>query len=363
MTDVQELVIDNPKSVEPGLAAREEITHSQPPADRVRLAAPLESFGDCWPVLREVWDLVSPGGSLAVSYGRKGEFRLQPPDVDNLLRLTGFTPAVHARGGDGYQAVTQRTERSARPFSCTVVVPCRNEVGNVDDVVSRVPLMGTHTEVLFVDGRSTDGTPDRIRELIRLNPHRNIKLLEQSGDTGKAAASFQGFAAAQRDVIMILDADLTVRPEDLPRFYLALAEDVARLANGSRMIYPMAAHAMPQLNNLGNRAFSGYLSWLLGTRITDTLCGTKAILRSDVADLLEARPLFGGHDPWGDFDLLMAAAYAGLSVIDVPVRYEARVAGESKMRPMAHGAELAKTCLIGARRLKLEKRSPGAGSS
>ena len=156
---------------------------------------------------------------------------------------------------------------------------------------------------------------------------------------------------------MILDADMTVRPEDLPRFYLALAEGVAGFANGTRMVYPMATGAMPGLNNAGNRFFSKYMAWLIGSRITDTLCGTKAVLKRDMARLLAARELFGGHDPWGDFDLLMGAAYLSLGVVDVPVRYEAREAGESKMRPFAHGMELAKTCIVGARRLKIGRRT------
>jgi hypothetical protein len=161
---------------------------------------------------------------------------------------------------------------------------------------------------------------------------------------------------------MILDADMTVAPEDLPRFYLALAEGVAAFANGTRFAYPMEENAMRPINNAGNRAFGLFISWLLGARVSDSLCGTKAIFKRDWSSIRGARPLFGGHDPWGDFDLLLGAAYSKLRIIDVPVRYHARVAGESKMRALSHGWELARTCLAGVYRLKLRRREGSAES-
>src|SRR5579884_63850 len=328
-------------------------------AGRVKLDVPLESLGDSWGILRAVWDRVAEGGILTVVYGHGGSFRLSKFDVDNLLRLAGFDPAARSRFQDGGQTTARKVERVAAPLSCTVVVPCRNEVDNVGVLVDRVPALGTSTEILFVDGDSTDGTPERILELIRRRHDGQLKLIRQSGNTGKGGATFQGLRAATGDVVMILDADMTVRPEDLPRFYLALAEGVADFANGTRLIYPMDAGAMPGLNNVGNRAFSHYLSWLLGQRITDTLCGTKAVFKRDVPKLLDARPQFGGHDPWGDFDLLMGAGLLDLRVIDVPIRYVAREAGESKMRPWSHGMALAQTCAVGALRLKLGGRGRG----
>jgi hypothetical protein len=326
----------------------------------VRLDVPLESLGDPYPALRELWNRVSPGGAVTVTFGGAGSYRLKRADTENLLRLAGFDP--QPSGVPQREITARRLDRSAAALFTTVVVPCRNEVDNVARLVDRVPAIGTQTEILFVDGSSTDGTPERIERLIRARPDRDVKLIRQEGNTGKAGATFQGLAAAQGDVVMILDADMTVRPEDLPRFYFALAEDVADFANGSRLIYPMESGAMPGLNNAGNRVFSRYLSWLMGCRITDTLCGTKAMRRRDVPALLRERPRFGGHDPWGDFDLLLGAASIGLSIVDVPVRYVARDAGESKMRPWAHGSALARTCLIGARRLKLERHGAQRGA-
>ena len=246
-------------------------------------------------------------------------------------------------------------------WTVSVIVPCRNEVDNVVPLIRRLPQLGTHTELIFVDGASTDGTVERIREQIAAHPERDICVLAQGADTGKAGAVFQGFDAAGCDLLIILDADMTVAPEDLPLFCRALASGEADFANGTRFLEPMEAGAMRGLNHAGNRMFGLFLSWVLGTRVTDTLCGTKALFRRDWPRIRDARQLFGGHDPWGDFDLLMGAAYAGLRIVEVPVRYRARVAGESKMRAFRHGAALTRTCLAGVRQLKLRRRTPGSG--
>src|SRR5579859_4272510 len=163
---------------------------------------------------------------------------------------------------------------SGEHLSCSVIVPCRNEVDNVEHLVERLPRVGSSTELIFVDGGSTDGTPDRIEEVMRRYPQRDIKLLKQNGRSGKGEAVFQGFDAATGDILIILDADMAVRPEDLPRFYDALVTGQGDFANGTRFRLRMESGAMPGLNNLGNRAFALLFSWVLSVRITDTLCGT-----------------------------------------------------------------------------------------
>ncbi|HEX8916889.1 MAG TPA: glycosyltransferase family 2 protein [Chloroflexota bacterium] len=241
------------------------------------------------------------------------------------------------------------------PLSCSVVVPCRNEVDNVEQLVQRLPRIGSNTELLFVDGGSTDGTPERIVSTMSRYPERDIKLLRQNGRNGKGEAVFQGFDAATGDILIILDADMTVPPEDLPRFYDVLATGNGDFANGTRFRMAMESGAMPGLNNVGNKAFALFFSWVLNAKISDTLCGTKALFRRDWPTISRARPLFGHHDPWGDFDLLLGAAWAGLRIVEVPVAYRARVAGESKMQPLRHGLALAETSLAGAWQLRVRR--------
>lgn len=272
--------------------------------------------------------------------------------VETLVRLGGFDP-VHTSGSSNPVVRCRRQRIGADGARCTVVIPCRNEVGNIAELVRRVPELGARTQLLFVDGASTDGTPERIRQAIRESPQRDIALLTQTGGGGKAAAVFQGFDAAEGDILLILDADMTVAPEDLPLFVVALTSGLADFANGSRFAYPMETGAMPPANIVGNRTFSLVVSWLLGARVTDTLCGTKVLYKRDWERIREVKGQFGGHDVWGDFDLLLGAASLGLRVLDIPVRYGARREGESKMQPLRHGVSMARTCLAGVRVLKL----------
>ncbi len=252
--------------------------------------------------------------------------------------------------------------------SVTVVVPCRNEEGNVDDVVARIPEMGRHTEILFVDGSSTDGTVERIEGAIeRLRGARDIRLLHQTPRGGAAATSEdpsrmlalgkgdavrKGFAAARGDVLMILDADLTVSPEDLSRFVEVLVEGKAQFVNGSRLVYPMEQESMRFLNLCGNKAFSLVFTWLLGQPLKDTLCGTKVLFRKDYERIAAQRAYFGDFDPFGDFDLLFGAARLKLAIVDMPVRYARRTAGVSKVRLVSHGMLLLRMSWIAFRKFK-----------
>lgn len=325
-------------------------------AEHEAFDAPLESFLDPWPVLRRWAARLQPGHSLTVRYGAGETYRLHTADVANLLCLTGFVPGHSRQVGAGYELDAERAAVTVQPLTCSVIVPCRNEVGNIDELVRRVPTIGAHTQLVFIDGASTDGTIERIEENIRQYPERDIILLHQKQmKGGKGAAVFQAFDKATSDVIMILDADMTVAPEDLPRFFLALAEGHAQFANGVRMTYPMEPRAMQPANIVGNRAFALLFSWLLGSRITDTLCGTKVLFREDWEAVRDARHLFGGYDPFGDFDLLFAARYAGLRMVDVPVYYHARTSGETKIHRWRDGVYLLGACLAALRVFKLRR--------
>jgi SAM-dependent methyltransferase len=259
------------------------------------------------------------------------------------LALTQFFVCRLARGGAPVES---------RDLTCSVIVPCRNERGNIDALVERIPEMGRWTEIVFVDGASTDGTVEAVERHIRAGTRPRLTLIHQGGALGKGDAVRRGFAAASGDALFILDADLSVLPEELPKFYAALAEGRAELVNGSRLVYPMEGEAMRFLNTLGNRAFGLLLSALLGQRLKDTLCGTKALLRRDYAKIAQGRSFFGDFDPFGDFDLLFGAAKQNLRIVELPTRYRARTYGQTKIHRFRHGLLLLRMTLAAFRKFR-----------
>ena len=243
--------------------------------------------------------------------------------------------------------------QSAENYSCSVIIPCKDEVGNIEDLVKRTPKMGKWTELIFIDGNSTDGTIEKIKETMGRYKEKRIKLIHQGESIGKGDAVRKGFAQASGDILMILDADITVPPEDLPKFYLALAERKGELISGTRLVYPMEKSAMRPLNILGNKIFSMIFTWILEQRIKDTLCGTKAIFHKDYLKIVKGRGFFGDFDPFGDFDLLFGAAKRNLKIVEIPVRYKERKYGNIKIRRFRHGCLLLKMCFVAFKKLKL----------
>ena len=233
----------------------------------------------------------------------------------------------------------------------SVVVAARNESGHIDELMARIPEMGGGTEIIFVEGNSTDDTYEAIERSIAAHPHRNCKLLKQPG-RGKGDAVRTGFDAASGDILMILDADITVPPEDLPCFYELIANGSAEFVNGVRLVYPMEDEAMRFANLVGNKFFSWAFSWLLGQPIRDTLCGTKVLWRSDYQRITRNRSYFGDFDPFGDFDLLFGAARLNLKIMEVPIRYRARRYGETNISRWKHGWLLLRMVAFAARRIK-----------
>jgi SAM-dependent methyltransferase/GT2 family glycosyltransferase len=240
---------------------------------------------------------------------------------------------------------------ASKPQTVSVIVPCRNELGNVDDIFDRTPELGAGTELIFVDGNSEDGTVKAIEE--RLPSRPGSKLILQGSGKGKGDAVRKGFAAASGDIFLILDADLTVPPEDLPKFYAAMNEGHGEMINGTRLVYPMEDSAMRFLNLLGNKFFSLAFTYILSRPIKDTLCGTKVVTRQAYRRIEQGRAYFGDFDPFGDFDLLFGAARAGLKIVEVPVRYRARTYGDTKISRFRHGFLLLRMTALAFRRFKL----------
>ena len=296
-------------------------------------------------------------------------------DIDNMLRLAGFEsvrfsheilwPLPLGRVANRYLVklwpfrdfalsnfvVARPAPQRVQEQSVSVVIAARNEAGNIKSIFERVPTMGRETELIFVEGHSHDNTYETIADEIPLHPLTPSLLLRQTG-IGKADAIRLGFEKASGDILMILDADLTVPPEDLPRFYDAIVSGKGEFINGVRLVYPMEKEAMRTLNFIGNKLFSMAFSWLLDQPIKDTLCGTKVMWREDYEKIAANRSYFGDFDPFGDFDLIFGAAKLNRKIIDLPIRYRDRTYGTTNISRWRHGILLFRMVAFAARRIK-----------
>jgi SAM-dependent methyltransferase len=276
-------------------------------------------------------------------------------------RLFGLGTLVNRTVGalPGLRRLCLRNYIVARPLrgpaalapSCTVLIPCRNERGNIEDAIRRLPPVAPKTEIIFVEGHSKDGTYEECLRVQAAYPQLDIKVMKQPGK-GKGDAVRAGFEAATGDILMILDADLTMPPEDLPKFYAAISSGKGEFINGSRLVYPMADRAMRFLNWVANRTFAALFSFLLNHRFTDTLCGTKVLWRDDYQKIAATRAYFGDFDPFGDFDLIFGAARLNLKIVEVPIRYRDRFYGETQISRFTHGMLLARMTLFAWRKFK-----------
>jgi glycosyltransferase involved in cell wall biosynthesis len=268
-----------------------------------------------------------------------------------LLNHVGTLPVINKACLCHYVVARALPRQQRSDFSVSIVMPCRNEKGNIEPAIQRMPHFGKHQEIIFVDGHSSDGTQDEIRRVMAAHNDKDIKLLVQK-HTGKGEAVREGFKESKGDILMILDTDLTVPPEDLPKFYRALASGKAEFLNGCRLVYPMEGEAMRLLNLIANKLFAMTFTWLLGERLKDTLCGTKVLFRKDYETLAQNRSYFGDFDPFGDFDLLFGASKMNLKIIEIPVRYRRRLYGETQISRFRHGLLLMRMVVYAYRKLK-----------
>jgi len=349
--------------------------------------------GACTPATRLVFTFHNPAWepilAIATAIGQRMPLPplnwLSREDLENLLALSGFEVVSHTKRLlfpkqfpilswffnqvlaplplinrlclTEYLVARQRptlseTRDRTQEMTCSVIVPARNEAGNIESCITRLPRMGKHTEVIFIEGHSSDNTWEEIQRVKEKYGHQwDIKVFQQTGK-GKGDAVRLGFEQATGDVLMILDSDLTVRPEELPYFFEAVASGSCEMANGCRLIYPVSKEAMPWLNRMANRFFAWLLSYLLNTKIKDSLCGTKAMSRQNYQKVVRNRSYFGDFDPFGDFDLLFGAAKLGFKIQDIPVRYVPRSYGSSNIQHVKEGIILLKMCLYAAKRMK-----------
>jgi len=319
---------------------------------RLKLSTP--TLDQNWLTFEDVEGLLGLTGFEVIRRRREIMFPFSFPFLDKLMNMVmvKLWPLYHF-------ALTNFVVARPRPETwekmdnplVSVVVPARNEAGNVSSILDRTPEMGAGTELIFVEGHSSDNTYETIKKEMSKRPDRNIKLLKQSG-TGKGSAVREAFDVAKGDILMILDADMTVAPEDLPRFLDVITSGQGEFVNGVRLVYPMEDEAMRSLNLLGNKFFSMVFSWLLDQPVKDTLCGTKVLSVDNYRKIASNRSYFGEFDPFGDFDLLFGAAKANMKIVDMPVRYRARTYGSTNIDRWRHGWLLLKMAAFATKRLK-----------
>jgi SAM-dependent methyltransferase len=306
-----------------------------------------------WMTIGDVKNLMQLTGLEPITTTRRILFPLKIPVLSAFLNgIVGPLPIIRHLTLTWWIVARKRPPEEPEELSVSIVVPARDEAGMIDRIVSETPEIGSQCELIFVEGHSTDGTREEIERQIAAHPEREIVYYRQTGK-GKGDAVRLAFERAKYDVLMILDADLTVRPQELPRFLEAVATGRAEFANGSRLVYGLEPGAMRFLNMLGNKAFSLVFSALLGQPVKDTLCGTKVLKRTRYEEIAAGRAYFGDFDPFGDFDLLLGAARLQMKIVDLPVRYQPRTYGDTKISRFRHGWLLVQMSVFAYRKLKI----------
>ena len=319
-------------------------------AARLKLAKP--RLTQNWLTVDDVADLLNLAGFEVIRNWQEILWPLRTPAIADFCNkfLVKLWPFKYLAMTNFILARPYPQKQSEKPL-VSVIIPARNEAGNIPRIFSLTPEMGSGTELVFVEGHSGDDTYAAIAHEIAIHPERQCQLHKQTG-SGKGDAVRLGFKYAAGSVLMILDADLTVPPEDLPRFYEALHSRRGEFINGVRLVYPMENEAMRFFNFMGNKFFSLAFSWLLGQPVKDTLCGTKVLWKDDYELIAANRNYFGDFDPFGDYDLIFGAAKLGLKIVDLPIRYRARTYGTTNIQRWKHGSLLLRMVIFAARRIK-----------
>ena len=305
-----------------------------------------------WLSKQDIENMLYLAGFEVIKKGNKMICPVWIPIVSHVVNKIISNSPLFSRLGLIQYFVARPQSKVTKDYSVSIVIPARNEKGNIENAVMSLPNFGSKQEIIFVEGHSIDGTWEEIQRIkLKYGNRKNICSVIQKGK-GKGDAVRLGFQIAQGEILMILDADLTVLPKDLPKFYRALASGSGEFINGSRLVYPLGEESMFFFNIIGNKFFSAMFSWILGQRIKDTLCGTKVLFKNDYEKIAAGRKYFGDFDPFGDFDLLFGAAKLNLKIVEMPIRYRARTYGSTNIQRWKHGWLLFKMTLFAMRKMK-----------
>lgn len=264
------------------------------------------------------------------------------PVVSPILNhILSFLPVIRNLCLMNY-TVARPINKLDKDLSISIIIPARNEEGNISKIIPSIPRFGKSQEYIFVEGNSKDKTWEKI--LQEGAKRKSVVCLKQDGK-GKADAVWKGFNHSTGEVLMIYDADMTVDPKDLEKFYKAIKNNPNSFVNGSRMVYPMEHLAMQTLNKIGNKVFGTIFTLTLGQNFKDTLCGTKVINKRDFNYIKKNFKYLFKTDPFGDFVLIFGAIKRNLKVIEIPVRYKERQYGSTNISRFKHGLLLLKMTL------------------
>lgn len=304
-----------------------------------------------WLSQYDIFKLLELEGYQVIKHEKKVIVPKYIPIISFLFNKVLVNFPIFFRMGLVNIITARKLNESVQECSASIIVPARNEKGNIENAILRTPSFGKHQEFVFVEGNSSDNTYEEMLRVQEKYKDKDIKVIKQSGK-GKGNAVWEGFDLAQGEILMILDADLTTPPEDLPKFYDALVQGKGEFINGCRLVYPMEKQAMRFLNFLGNKFFGWFFSYLLGQRLKDTLCGTKVLFKTDYNKIANNRSYFGDFDPFGDFDLLFGASKLNLKITEIIVRYKDREYGETQISRFSHGWLLIKMSIFAAFKIK-----------
>lgn len=309
---------------------------------------------DNWLNTDDIHNLLTIEDFEIIKTGRRFLFPVYIPIISKFInKYIGNLPIINNFCLTNYIIARPLRIIKENKLKVSVIIPARNEKGNIENAVKRLPKLGQHTEIIFIEGHSKDNTYQEIKRITKKYKQLDIKYTKQAG-IGKSDAVRKGFAISKGDILMILDADLTVSPEELTKFYSAIVSGKGELIIGSRLVYPMEQKAMKTLNIFGNKLFSVIFTWMLGQSVKDTLCGTKAISRKNYQKIAANRNYFGDFDPFGDFDLIFGSAKLNLKFIEIPIKYKARQYGETNISRFKHGLLLIKMTFFALNKLKFK---------
>jgi len=306
-----------------------------------------------WVSPNDVTNFISLAGYDLIKTGSKIIMPVWLPLVSNMFnKYIANLPGMHLFNLAQFYIARLAAPLKPDERTCSIIIPARNEMGNIEAAVKRTPELGRHTEIIFVEGNSTDDTWKEIQRVAKkYGKQRTIRIAKQPGK-GKGDAVRKGFDIAKNNILFILDADLTVEPEEMTKFYQLIASGKGEFINGSRLVYPMEEKAMRPINLFGNKMFSLIFTYLLGQRFKDTLCGTKVLTKKNYQKIAANRSYFGDFDPFGDFDLIFGAAKQSMKIVELPIRYKQRTYGETNIQRWKHGWLLLRMCFFAMRKIK-----------